>query len=671
MEETNRVKELISNFETSKEDKYIKNTPIEEIKEYSDLIEEKEQLDIAKKDIEAKIKEYDKENNLKLERLEEELSEVDYVAEGSGVVNEYKKRISDIKQPRETMVNQREEIIKQIEENLQKQKEVNKRMDEARKEKEKQNQPEIDKEVKELEEEYRRNLNSEIRNIDKKLEVLQINLEIYSFKIRNFNHEMGDGIVIDVRDDKGDLVSKAIEVEKEESEKEFRDLQDKYNETIDQISELKEAKKLCEGELQKFKDRETKEAEKFAKAWNDAKRQENGIGKSEKAQEQQEAPEETQEQGNQETSGETQGKGEQETSEGTQEQIKGEQTEQETESPVMSDAAKRVQDLGDKIIDDMAQDYKNIDFIPEPIDEKYVEKQNIDYNKIEKNNKDISILISEAEGIVEYIDNQGKQLKLPLTTILDEKKASYKRIGINKMCREVAGGRIRGALLRRKVNPEIVKILDSTGNNEMLKDYIKNISDKKEFSFNLTHDLTNLTRVQKWMMQRYTRAEEKCGAKIIGKLWDKNKALPESSKQENKEDKILKEAREEISGRVNEILNRREQSKSNSRNKFVQGLQAEGKNEEVAEKFRDSDKKNERPIDELINALDVSESSKFHIADYTNQFGEEAARKRFEKTFAQAKAKLDMRDFVEKSKEENLPGNQQMKQASEKDDETR
>ena len=39
-------------------------------------------------------------------------------------------------------------------------------------------------------------------------------------------------------------------------------------------SDVENAKKLCESKLQEFKDRDAREAEKFAKAWNESREQE-------------------------------------------------------------------------------------------------------------------------------------------------------------------------------------------------------------------------------------------------------------------------------------------------------------------------------------------------------------------------------------------------------------
>ncbi len=152
-----------------------------------------------------------------------------------------------------------------------------------------------------------------------------------------------------------------------------------------------------------------------------------------------------------------------------------------------------------EIIDDMEQARKS--------EEDTQEKESI--------GKDINIYISEKNGFVQYTDKEGKKLELSISSIKEEKPNTYKRIPINKMCKKVAGNRLQGAYLSHKISPILIKILDSTGNNQMIYDYIESIHNHQPLPFNLYHDLSGLTEIEKWKLQRFTKSEEKCGAEII------------------------------------------------------------------------------------------------------------------------------------------------------------
>ena len=106
------------------------------------------------------------------------------------------------------------------------------------------------------------------------------------------------------------------------------------------------------------------------------------------------------------------------------------------------------------------------------------------------------------------------------------------------MCREIAGGKIKGALLKRKINPEIVAVLEN--DTKQLKEYISSISEKKDLPFELVHNLENTSIFSKLKLNKFVRAEEKAGAWVCGKLFDKNRAI------------VAKEKTKAIAGSVKE-----------------------------------------------------------------------------------------------------------------------
>lgn len=344
----------------------------------------------------------------------------------------------------------------------------------------------------------------------------------------------------------------------------------------------------------------------------------------------------------------------------------------------------QVKEKGDKIIEDLGKDYRNVRFEPEPLED---EEENSFTN-----DKNISIKIIESKEVVEYTDSTGKRT-ISLSSLFEEKGNMYKRLEIGKMCRNVIkdtkGKRRLGIMLKRKINPEIVKALDATGNEDLVRDYIESIYTKKELPFELTHDLSELSMIEKLQMRKYTKSEEKCGAKILGKIFSRNKALPNPEK---KAEMIQQEQKEELAQNVQEIMKKDEDVKMNDRDQiakqelerrkarrqekengskedksngnapFVQKI--DGKNKEVAEKYRQESK---READELLNNLgsEYSDTDKFAMADYMNKYGVEAAKERYSKEFASAEVNLSVKEMIDEKHKKELPGNQQINKQAE------
>ena len=325
-------------------------------------------------------------------------------------------------------------------------------------------------------------------------------------------------------------------------------------------------------------------------------------------------------------------------------------------------------------------------------------RKDIEFASGAQDDKNISIKIIENKEVIEYTDSNGEKAILA-STLGEEKRDMYKRLKIGKMCREAIkntkGKRRLGLMLQRKVNPEIVKALEDTGNTDMIQDYIESIYTKEELPFELTHDLSGLSRMEKWKMRKYTKVEEKCGAKIIGKMWEKNRALPEGEKEI---EKIEQEEKEVLAQNVQKIMGKDENVKMNDRDEitkqelerrkarrpvkenetditkedkpkgnasFVQKV--DGKNKEIAEKYRQESK---REMDELLNNLgsEHSDTDKFSMADYINKYGVEAAKERYSKQFASAEVNLSVKEMIDEKHEKELPGNKQIDRQPEGED---
>ena len=99
----------------------------------------------------------------------------------------------------------------------------------------------------------------------------------------------------------------------------------------------------------------------------------------------------------------------------------------------------------------------------------------------------------------------------------------------------------------------------------------------------------------------------------------------------------------------------------------------DGKNEEVAKKYNENSKVHDEeyenmPLQDLLNELEVSDAAKLTIANYANKYGEKEAKEKYEKGLVPARARLSMKNFVNQAKEERKPGNQPIKENTEKSD---
>lgn len=116
-------------------------------------------------------------------------------------------------------------------------------------------------------------------------------------------------------------------------------------------------------------------------------------------------------------------------------------------------------------------------------------------------NKDkiTSIKIDERQGNIYVETNRpDKKLDLSLEDAFRNKKSLYKRLDIKKICREIAGNRIKGRMLSMRVNPAIVASFGALyPDSEQLKSYIASLKTKKELPFELLHDLRN-SRIKHW-----------------------------------------------------------------------------------------------------------------------------------------------------------------------------
>lgn len=204
-------------------------------------------------------------------------------------------------------------------------------------------------------------------------------------------------------------------------------------------------------------------------------------------------------------------------------------------------SAADIENVVNKVYKQMQEDNRNISNV-------HLTKNNtINKEKLkndQKNNEIKYIEILEKDNNILYIDGNKQEYVISKEKAIEEKRQKFKRLGISKLCKEIAGGRISGNLLKRKINPEIVAVLQN--NPEQLKEYITCIKEKRKLPFELVHDLTNLNIIEKFKLNKFVKAEEKIGAKVLNKLFDKNKTFEVTAKTRELASSVNKIARKQI-----------------------------------------------------------------------------------------------------------------------------
>ena len=149
------------------------------------------------------------------------------------------------------------------------------------------------------------------------------------------------------------------------------------------------------------------------------------------------------------------------------------------------------------------------------IDNTYNQSGGDSLNNVYDIGENISIFEAEQVAVFNFGENQqGIVLLKNGKAAKQEKKEMYKRLNIRK--------RVKGFRNLRKVNPVIIKILEQVENGDMMiNQYLQSIRSKSQFNFGLKHDLAGLNIFQRIKKNIQTKREQKCGANIVGKLFDR------------------------------------------------------------------------------------------------------------------------------------------------------
>lgn len=233
--------------------------------------------------------------------------------------------------------------------------------------------------------------------------------------------------------------------------------------------------------------------------------------------------------------------------------------------------------------------------------------------KIKNDNNIKYIEILEKDGNILYIDGNKQEYIMSKEQVLEEKKIKFKRLGITKMCKEIAGGRFKGNILKRKINPEIVAVLQNTP--EQLKEYIISIKENRELPFELIHDLTNLNVIEKFKLNKFVKAEKRSGARVLGVTFDKNKTLKAvkentmkikgykdkvksnfKAKSKDKMKSLKDKAKNEVN-KVKEVSKEKYQTVKSKGRDFIQKIPNKDSRIEAKAREAMAQKENEREID--------------------------------------------------------------------------
>lgn len=238
-------------------------------------------------------------------------------------------------------------------------------------------------------------------------------------------------------------------------------------------------------------------------------------------------------------------------------------------------------------------------------------KHNVEKVEETKNNVKIqSIIISEKTGEVTVIGENGEEIsknKIFKHNLKDnaEKISLYNDIKRAKLCNEIAENKKDAKKLMKKLNPSILLALKD--NKEMIREYVNAVHKEEKLPFELTHDLKGMNPIKKFFKQRskQLKAEEKCGAKILNKLFDKSKALDEGKEsKEVIEPEIVEENSTEVKvdrEKIEQEIVEEKQTKENAESK--------GKYRHATKEFQEKYKANPTKTDHEIY-LDYFKQSK-------------------------------------------------------------
>ena len=295
-------------------------------------------------------------------------------------------------------------------------------------------------------------------------------------------------------------------------------------EYINKIDEMKDNLKYLDyDEIEKYEIKQTKEETNKAKQEAEQTKEEtNKSKKEEQAKEEKNKSKKEVEQAKAETEKEKQARKEAE-KKLAEEQAKRQKLEQEkVDREKAEEARKKAEEQAER--KEKNNPYREGEELPEEQTEGLYEEtqdKGTQNKEIQDKPKDMSkpnIYIGENAGDIVYDKKDQGVIKGRVRTALIEKRETYKKLRIKDMCKELAGNRVLAALLCRKINPRIISVIKNEP--QMVYAYVKAIHNKEELPFTLFHELYGASKIKKFRMLKYTRAEAKSGAEVTGSLFN-------------------------------------------------------------------------------------------------------------------------------------------------------
>ena len=560
--EENRTEDIIKNYERTEKDytKTAKNT------EYLNKLNEINDNQMEQNRLKMHIE--------KLEREEETVSDFQ-------VKDEYQRQIKESKKELETKIEEMEKLNNEKEEMLV-----------AKRKNEKQVKEKIVSELNDFQDKTRKDLMAEKKSLETQVAKKKLEIEVKNFELSQFTYKYDEnGVPINGQD--------------------FRQLQDDRAKLNEEITKLQSSINKCDEYRNKLIDPIKSLPELPDDRVYIGIEKDKNINKEQPQKEKKEKKEEAEETPKMDTElkGKQQsGKNVFETNDIINNAKKDLENESKNYSNIHLEPNQIIQDnpikdatrKNDKnvfetngIINDVRREMGLKPEIVTPIGKKGEGK--------EESNKITYIEIQEADGNIFYKDENGKEDKISIAEVLESKKSQFRRLDIKNICKEIAGGRFGAFLLGRKVNPEIVSVLQH--DTEQLKDYITSIYQKKELPFELTHNLDGIGILDKIKMNKFARNEEKLGARVIGKLFDRNKAIDNV-----KNSKMLNAAKEGLDKGVTVAKEKSVKLKDKAKD-FVPKISNKDNHieEKANEAVKQSQEQTAKDVQEIMNQNDKEE----------------------------------------------------------------
>ena len=147
------------------------------------------------------------------------------------------------------------------------------------------------------------------------------------------------------------------------------------------------------------------------------------------------------------------------------------------------------------------------------------------------------IEIQEEKGEIYYRDSKGILGKMYIEEAMENGKNLLKNSEkIKEACKKIAGNRIKGAVLKRKLNPEVLAVLE--GYPEQMENYITSIGKGEKGEIDLIHNLENTSFLNKLKLNRFVRAEKNAGAIVKGQLFEELLEQKETEKLDKPTEKV-------------------------------------------------------------------------------------------------------------------------------------